>query len=266
MTDVPAAELNQEVHRIWDTIAEWWDDKIGDGNDFQQVLLEPTTECLLGDIAGQTILDIGCGAGRFARRMAGLGARMVAFDFSERFINRARQRTPAETPIAYHVADATDYHRLLEFGAGHFDQAVATMALMDMAEIAPLFQAISVLLKPAGHFIMTIQHPCFQPPGMIKFAELSECAGHIVPLNGVKISRYLTPSADRGLGIVGQAEPHYYFHRPISAYVKTACAAGMMLDGCEEPSFPPDHANGSGVRWDDMPEIPPVLALRFRLL
>ena len=256
--------LNSEAHRIWDAMAEWWDDTIGDGNDFQRVLIEPASERLLGDIAGQTILDIGCGAGRFARRMAEMGANITAFDFSERFINRALQRTPPEMSIAYHVADATDYPRLLAFGAGQFDQAVATMSLMDIAAIEPLCQALSLLLKPGGHFIMTVQHPCFQPPGMTRYAEMSDADGQDIRRNGLKIPQYLTPIAYRGLGIVGQAEAHYHFHRPLSVYVSTALAAGFVLDGMEEPGFPPENARPAGMRWDDMPELPPVLALRFR--
>jgi SAM-dependent methyltransferase len=266
MPDEHGAELIDETRRIWDTIAEWWDDRIGDGNDFQELLLEPTTERLLGDIAGQTILDVGCGAGRFARRMAELGASIVAFDFSERFIGRAQLHTPAEMPIEYHVVDAADRSHLIELGLGRFDQAVATMALMDMAVIEPLFHALSVLLKPGGHFIFTIQHPCFQPPGMAKYVELSESNGRIIRQNGVKIPNYLTPSAYLGIGIVGQAEAQYYFHRPLSVYMQTALATGFILDGLEEPGFPPDNADGEGLRWDNMPEIPPVVAVRLRLL
>ena len=193
--------LNAETRRIWDMNAEWWDDRIGDGNGFQRLLIEPSTEHLLEDIAGQTILDVGCGAGRFARRMVELGARVVAFDFSERFINRARQRTPKDAAIEYHVVDATDYELLIKFGKGHFDQAVATMALMDVSAVDPLFRALAVLLKPGGHFTFTILHPCFNPPDMTRYAECSERDGKIIRQNGVKISRYLTSISYRGLEV-----------------------------------------------------------------
>ena len=88
--------LNTEVRRVWDANAEWWDDRIGDGNAFQCELIEPVTERLLQVSPGEVILDVACGAGRFARRMAELGAYVVAFDFSERFIARAKQRTPPD--------------------------------------------------------------------------------------------------------------------------------------------------------------------------
>lgn len=128
------SEFNAETRRIWNTNAEWWDDRIGDGNSFQCELIEPATECLLRVCPGETILDVGCEAGRFARRMAELGAHVVAFDFSERFIERAKKRTPLDMKnIEYHVADATDEEQVLALGVNRFDAAVATMALMDMA-------------------------------------------------------------------------------------------------------------------------------------
>src|SRR5437764_13026657 len=88
-------EHGDENRRIWDANARWWDDRIGDGNDFQTLLIEPATERLLNISAGDTVLDVACGAGRFARRMASIGARVVGFDTSAEFIDRARERTPA---------------------------------------------------------------------------------------------------------------------------------------------------------------------------
>src|SRR5215208_5382386 len=85
---------SDENRRIWDANARWWDERIGDGNDFQTLLIEPATERLLQPQRGDMILDAACGAGRFARRMAELGATVVAFDYSGEFIARARERTP----------------------------------------------------------------------------------------------------------------------------------------------------------------------------
>src|SRR5262245_30824543 len=110
-TERPKSEFpehNDENRAIWDANASWWDDQIGDGNEFQTRLIEPATERLLAITAGDLVLDVACGAGRFARRMAGLGARVVAFDYSARFIERARQRTANDVAIEYHVVDATD--------------------------------------------------------------------------------------------------------------------------------------------------------------
>src|SRR5439155_17567601 len=135
-------EQADENRRIWDANALWWDDRIGDGNVCQTVLIEPATERLLDVVAGDTILDAACGAGRFARRMAELGARVVAFDHSAEFIARARERTSSDAAVEYHVVDAANAEAVLSPGSKRFNKAVCTMAIMDMPEIGTLFKLL----------------------------------------------------------------------------------------------------------------------------
>src|SRR5207237_7988569 len=110
--------------------------------DVQALLIEPATERLLEGVAGDTILDAACGAGRFARRMAALGARVVAFDSSAEFIARARERTSSDAAVEYHVVDAANAESVLSPGSKRFNKAVCTMAIMDMPEIGTLFKLL----------------------------------------------------------------------------------------------------------------------------
>src|SRR6185503_22924 len=118
----------EENRRIWNANARWWDDRIGEGNDFQTLLIEPATERLLNVTSGDTIFDVACGAGRFARHMATLGAKVVAIDTSTEFIARARERTPADASIDYRVLDAASTDDLLSLDGNRFTKAVCTMA------------------------------------------------------------------------------------------------------------------------------------------
>jgi 2-polyprenyl-3-methyl-5-hydroxy-6-metoxy-1,4-benzoquinol methylase len=256
----------RETRRIWDNIAEWWDDRIGDGNDFQDELIEPASERLLALNPGEVVVDVGCGAGRFTRRMAALGARVVASDLSERFIARARQRTPDDADIEYHVIDATDAGALLALGEGRFDAAVATMCLMDMPDIDPLMGALAKLLKPGGRFVFSVMHPCFQPPGSAKFAEATEVEGEYTVTRGVRVSAYITPRAFKGIGILGQPESQYYFHRPLGVLLETAFRHGLVMDGIEEPMLAPPENDDGSLRWRNLRGIPPVLVARLRRL
>ena len=116
------------------------------------MLIEPATERLLDVVAGDTILDAACGAGRFSRRMAELGARVVAFDYSAEFIARARD-TSRDAAVEYHVVDAANVEGLLSLGSSRFTKAVCTMAIMDMPEIGPLFATLSRMLVPGGDLV-----------------------------------------------------------------------------------------------------------------
>ena len=258
-------DYHDENRRIWEKNATWWDDQIGDGNAFQTLLIEPATEKLLQPSPGDRILDVACGAGRFTRRMAALGAKVVAFDASASFIDRARQRTPDGTPMEYHVIDACD--RAAVQALGQFDKAVCTMALMDMPEIAPLLETLTSILKPHGLLVFSVTHPCFHSASMQRFAEIAEGnSGHHEVRTGVKVHAYLTSSARKTEGIIGQPEPQFFFHRPLAALLRGCFEAGFVMDGIEEPGLPAAGEPQAGVRWTDMPDIPPILVVRMKLL
>jgi len=258
-------ELGHENLQIWNANAAWWDDQIGDGNEFQTHLIEPATERLLDISRGDLILDIACGAGRFARRMAELGGHVTAIDHSNEFIERARRRTSTDAAIEYHIVNAANTNELLAFGSSRFDKAVCTMALMDMAEIQPLLRALKQMLKPAGAFIFSLTHPCFHSASIERFTELyEEGSGRHGYRSGVKVSRYLTPIAKKTEGIVGQPVPQLFFHRPLCVLFQSCFDVGFVIDGLEEPALPPSEMRKPGVRWSDMTEIPPILVVRAR--
>src|SRR5262245_6739320 len=183
--------------------------------------------------------------------MASFGARVVAIDTSTEFIARARERTPADLSIDYRVLDAASLAEMLLLGSERFTKAVCTMALMDMPEIAPLFSALGTLLSRDGAFVFSVTHPCFHSATMQRFAEMyEEGAGRHVIRTGVKISSYLSSSARKTEGIVGQPEPQFFFHRPLSRLLQQGFDAGFVVDGFEEPGFAPMETPKAGVKWN----------------
>src|SRR3954454_13948311 len=92
-SEAKADKFLEESRAIWDQNAEAWDERIGGGGGFQSILIAPTVEKMLDIQAGENVLDIACGNGIFSRRLAGLGASVVASDFSAKLIELAKQRT-----------------------------------------------------------------------------------------------------------------------------------------------------------------------------
>src|SRR6187431_3086309 len=59
----------------------------------------------LGELeSGARVLDVPCGDGRIAVRLASMGAQVVGLDLSERFIARARRR-PGADGVRFEVGD-----------------------------------------------------------------------------------------------------------------------------------------------------------------
>lgn len=257
-----------DVQASWNANAEFWDNYMGEGGSFQRQLLGPALERLLELRADELVLEVACGNGMFARRMAQLGARVVACDFSEKFLERAVARTTENADrIEYRRVDATDYEALVALGERRFDAAVCNMALMDMAVIDPLFNALARVLKPNGRFVFSLTHPCFNSGEATKLVlEEQDREGEMVVTNSVKVSNYITASTFKGLGVIGQPVPIIHFHRSLTLLFNSVFRAGLVINGMEEPVF----ESGEGARrpfsWENFREIPPVLVVRARLL
>ena len=259
--------LNDEVRDIWNQNARFWDEKMGEGNEFHNLLIAPAQERLLALRPDELVLDVACGNGQFSRRMATLGARIVAFDISERLIERAQKRTSSnEERIQYRVMDATNRRQLMTLGKRRFDAAVCTMALMDIPEVDVLVSCLSKLLKSDGRFVFSVSHPCFNSSGTTLVAEQEDRDGELITTYSVKVSKYIRQLMSRGVAIAGQPIPQYYFDRPISAIFDACFKAGFVVDGLEEPVFGETAKAKSAIGWGNYREVPPVLVTRVRLL
>jgi len=257
---------NDISREAWDANAEHWDSRMGnEGNDFFNLLCWPILASFLDPKPDSHILDIACGNGLTSRRLAALGVNVAAFDFSANLIEKAKARsTNYQSLITYHVMDATNESQLLSLGEHKFDSALSNMALFDMPEIEPLFNALSKLLKPNGVFVFSLMHPAFNNPSATLLAEEWD-DGELHTRYAVKTSRYMTQFQSQGLALRNQPKPQLYFHRPIKDYMSIAFQNGFVLDGFEERAFPPEHPQTATLGWGGkFSEIPPVLIMRFR--
>ncbi len=155
---------------------------------------------------------------------------------------------------------------MLALGEGRFGAVICNMAFMDMATVEPLLRAAHRLLAPAGRFVFCLTHPCFNQPSHRKVAEEEDCGGQIVMTYSIRVAAYLRPTVEKGGGMPGEPEPHYYFHRSLSDLLNMCFAAGFALDGLEEPAFTEPIQSALTLNWGQYLEIPPVLACRLRRL
>lgn len=103
------------------------------------------------------VLDLGCGTGTLAVRLASLGHRVVGVDPSEMMVNYARRR-PHAAAVQWIVGDARRVPRLPPFDVvtmtGHAFQCV-----LSDDEIADTLQTIHGMLVPGGCFMFESRNP-----------------------------------------------------------------------------------------------------------
>lgn len=252
--------LHEEVRSAWDQLAGFWDDRMQAGETWQGHLIQPAVERLLALRPRERVLEIACGTGEFARRMAEVGAWVLAVDFSEGMLERARAHGG---DVEYACADATHEQALLKLGdEASFDAVVSNMAIMDMESIEPMVAAASRLLRPGGRFVFSTLHPAFNSGNVRPTVEVDP-DGDGTDVYSVKVSSYGQPSTDKGVAVRGQPVQHWYFHRPLWLILQPFFKRAFVLDGLEEPLVRPEHAR-PGTPGYVYTQLPGVLVARMR--
>lgn len=255
-------DLHDDVRSVWNDLASFWDEIMEAGSTWQGHLIHPAVERLLQLEPGDRVLEFACGNGDFSRRMSELGGRVLATDFSESMLERARAHGG---DVDYRLADATLEAELVALGeSGSFDAVVSNMAIMDMEAIEPMAAAASRLLKPAGRFVFSTLHPAFNSGDARPTVEIDVENG-ATEIYSVRVSSYGRSSTSKGIGVPGQPVEQWYFHRPLWMILEPFIEHGFALDGLEEPLVALEHES-PGTPMYVYTQLPGVLVARMRLI
>jgi ubiquinone/menaquinone biosynthesis C-methylase UbiE/ADP-ribose pyrophosphatase YjhB (NUDIX family) len=228
----PADQVgSEEAIRCWDEAAEEFASFFADGGDrYHAYIINPCLMELLGDVVGQTVLDLACGEGHFARHLAdvtGGRVRVVGVDASPTMIRIARERSAAYTEsLTFQLGDAAG---LRDLAPHSFDVVVCNMALMDMQDYRAAISEVARLLRPGGAFVFSVLHPCFFTPGS---GWLTDDRGNVV---GWRVADYYSQLAWKMKVKHVMESQTYMFHRPLEDYVRALRENGFAIADLREP-------------------------------
>lgn len=169
-------------------------------------LEEPVVSSMLGDVRGLDVVDLGCGTGRHALRLARAGANVTAVDFSEGMLARAGAKEGAERVRWLRH----DLARPLPLADACADRVICCLVLDHVADLAGLFREMARLCRPraqAGAVVVSVMHPAMM-------------------LRGVQ-ARFIDPSSGSQVRVASAPNR-------ISDYVTGALSAGLAIDRMEE--------------------------------
>jgi malonyl-CoA O-methyltransferase len=172
---------------------------------------EPVVQEALGNVAGLSVLDLGCGTGRHAVRLAGAGAVVTGVDFSEGMLEEARRKPGAG---AVHFLKH-DLHQPLPFADGTFDRVVSGLVLEHLQDLTPFFAESRRVLRPGGLAVFSAMHPAMF-------------------LKGVQ-ARFTDPDSGE------KVQPGSVAHT-IGDFVMAAVRAGFAIEGVDERAPDADFA------------------------
>jgi SAM-dependent methyltransferase len=193
---------------------------------------------LLGDVAGRTVLEVGCGAAQAARWLVAAGAQVTAFDVSYGQLQQARQldrRTGVAVPRLVQ-ADA----QALPFRDEAFDLVVSAFgAIPFVADSAGTMREIARVLVPGGRLAFSVTHPT-----RWAFPDDPGPAGLTVHQSYFDRTPYV--EADEH-GTASYVE----HHRTLGYRVRELVRAGLVLEDLVEPEWPAGHEQEWG-QWSPL--------------
>jgi len=184
-----------------------------------ETLEKPVTLELLGDVAAQRILDLGCGDASLGHEVLERGARRyVGVEGSRRMAELARQ-TLAGTAGEVSHSPVEDW----QYPPGAFDRVVARLVLHYVADIAPIFAQVYQTLVPGGRFVFSVEHPV-----------ITSC-DRAWPAGTVRQDWIVDNYFDTGLRVTAWlgGEVRKY-HRTVEDYFVTLQAAGFVVECLRE--------------------------------
>lgn len=118
------------------------------------VLDTPVLLDLIGDLAGKTVVEVGCGAGDFSQRLVTTSLRLYrGIDSSASFVGVARMEA-SDPRFTFEVLNANK--SFPDMGA---DVVVSGLSLHFVEDIHSLVAAIFRALAPSGLFVFSVRHP-----------------------------------------------------------------------------------------------------------
>lgn len=223
-----------EDSKDWDELSDWYDEKQGETGDLgDKAFIDSVLLRLIGNCQGMDVLDLGCGNGYLARKLAREGARVTAVDSSLRMLEKAKAHDPADSlKVKYVHSDA----RLLSgIADASFDLVYASMSLMDIEEAEAAIGEVSRVLRGGGRFVASISHPCFDNGSNSGWIVQRAGAGPIKVYRGIRAYRGLF--SEQMPWKLGNNETMFTrsFHRPLNWYARVLRAKGFAITALEEP-------------------------------
>ena len=239
----------------WGEVADWYDTHLSKGDTYHEKVILPNILRLVEPKKGETILDLACGQGFFAKAFAQKGATLTGVDISEELITIAKQES---MHITFHVGSAEALSMLKDKS---FDKAVIVLAIQNIEHINKVLSETARILKKGGTFHIVMNHPAFRIPkrssweyddkSKVQFRRVEQYASE---------SR---ESIDMHPGMKDSPQT-LSFHRPLQYYFKLLGKAGFAVDRLEEWISHKSSDSGPRAKAENLSrkEIPLFLYLR----
>lgn len=235
---VDSDDIRRQNMQTYNRLADFYDAHVTDAetSPLHQLYEKPAMRAALGNLANQTLLEIGAGTtGDLPWKVAQNPEQIYAFDIAERQIAHLQTKKQAAHLLVADVA-------LLPFRDAQFDVASASLVMHYVADWRQPLVEVSRVLKPGGRFVFSCLHPIESALTQeIQVDTRSALLGRVISNESGKRSNrgnYLAPK-EKGIyarsGTIGDTFEVVQYHRTFSNMLSAILASGFTIESFIEP-------------------------------
>jgi SAM-dependent methyltransferase len=235
-------EHTRVTRDAYDRLAPVWSETT-DAGAFNGHLERPALRSLVPmPLAGQRVLDAGCGAGAQCAWLLDEGADVIGTDVSAAMVEEARRRCAGRG--RFFVADLAEP---LELEGGSLDGITCSLVLHYLEDWAVPLRSFARALRPGGWVVLSLDHPFGPPlPGQSGGYFDTELVADTWEKAGVEVTQY-------------------FWRRPLGAVVRQFAAAGFVIEDVAEARPSPEALERFPLELAVVADRPSFIAYRLRL-
>ncbi|MDQ7096464.1 class I SAM-dependent methyltransferase [Desulfosporosinus sp. PR] len=239
--DGPTINKDSVSFNSYEEMAEYYFNYV-DSKPFNAYYERPATISLLSDVKGKKVLDAGCAAGWYTKRLLEKGASVIAVDFSPKMVDMTKNRVGNEA-----VVIRADLNEPLSFIKDEFlDVVLSSLTLHYLKNWDNVMSEFNRILKRAGELIFSVHHP---------FMDFT-----VFNRDNYFLTELLDDEWDTNCGKVKVQ----FYRRPLSKIVSSVIDAGFIIEKLLEPmpieQFKIDQPN----TYDRLTKKPQFLFIKAR--
>ncbi|HEU4677416.1 MAG TPA: class I SAM-dependent methyltransferase [Candidatus Paceibacterota bacterium] len=217
--------MKKPAKTSWGKEAAWYAEHLTDADTYHAKVILPNIMRLVAPNKDQTVLEIGCGEGYFARALSKEGSMVTAADISPELIAEAKKQGGG---VAYVVSPAQD----LSFARdAFFDVVLAVLTLQNMERLDLVMKEVRRVLKKEGRFLFVLNHPVIRVPKLSSWGYDEGSKTQYRRLDGYLSERRTAIDMHPG---EKRKSVTYSFHRSLQEYMKLLRGAGFSITRLEE--------------------------------
>ena len=214
---------NLDLESEWEEMAPHWIKHMREtSNSTREVQLDPPMLEQCGDVTGLRVVDLGCGEGRFTRKLVRCGAgKVLGLDKSETMVQAEKELQTGNDE--YRIEDVQDLGCLADTS---FDLAVSYLNQCDLPDFNANTREVYRILKPGGRFVISNLHPMRSATGLW-------CKNEAGEKKHVTVDKYFNEGIRRWTIMEVELTN---FHRILEIYVNAYISTGFTIEKIIEPS------------------------------